>query len=72
MGGGVLDELVAEVELSVEEVLVVHLHDVLDLVEVFFGEFVAGLEDAADLVVDVVERVEVFLFEVPFLGLVGQ
>lgn len=47
-------------------------HDVLDLVEVFLREFVAVLEDRPDLVVDGVEGVEVFLLEVPLLGLVGQ
>lgn len=50
----------------------VFLHDVLDLVEIFLGEFVAIFENGLDLVVNSVEGVEVFLLEVPLLGLVSQ
>lgn len=69
----VLDEFfVVEVKLSLEEVLVILLHDILDLIEVFLGELIAVFEDGLDFVVDGVERVEVLLLEVALLRLVGQ
>lgn len=50
----------------------VFLHYVFDLIEVFLGKFVAVLEDALNLMVNSIERVEILLLEMPFLGLVCQ
>lgn len=58
--------------MAVEEVLVVLLHDVPDLVEVFLGQLVRSLENVLYLIVNGIERVEVFFLEVPLLGLISE
>jgi hypothetical protein len=50
----------------------VFFHYVLDLIEVFLGEFVTVLEDTLDLVIDRIEGVEILFLEMTLLGLVGQ
>lgn len=50
----------------------IFLHYVLDLIEVFLGEFVTVLEDTLDLVIDGIERIEILFLKMTFLGLVGQ
>lgn len=50
----------------------VFLHDVLDLVEVFLGQFIAIFEDGLDLVINCIEGIKVLLLKVSFLGLIGQ
>jgi len=48
------------------------LHDVLNLIEVFFGEFVTVLENTSYFVVYAIERVKILLLEMPLFSLVGQ
>ena len=48
------------------------LHDIFHLIKVLFRQFIAVLEDCSYFVVNSIERIKIFLFEVPFFGLIGK
>lgn len=50
----------------------IFLHNVFDLIEIFFGELIAVLEDTLDLVIYGIERIEILFLKMTLLGLICQ
>jgi len=62
--------LVIELEMTMKEIFMIFLHDVFDLIEIFFRELITVLENVFDFVVDCIERIKILFLEVSFLGLI--
>lgn len=63
---------VVELEITIEKILMIFFHNILDLIEMLFGELIRCFEYALDFIVDRVERIKIFFFKAFLLGFICQ